>query len=169
MKDRETIVDELFAQVVELAPTERQALFAERAAKDSLLVSEGVIAEVKALLQDFQSAEDESFLHQPLISPDVVEGRSQTLAEGQEFEGYRILKLLGEGGMGEVYLAEDSELDRKVAIKLIKSNLKSREVLRRFYSERQILANLQHPNIARLFEASATRDGLLLVRDRRTA
>jgi non-specific serine/threonine protein kinase/serine/threonine-protein kinase len=62
--------------------------------------------------------------------------------------------------MGEVYLAKDAELQRKVAIKVIKGNLKTKEVLRRFYSERQILANLQHPNIARLLEAGATDDGL---------
>src|SRR6266568_1726774 len=62
--------------------------------------------------------------------------------------------------MGEVYLAHDPELDRKVAIKLIKSHLKTKELLRRFRNERQILANLQHPNIARLFEAGANADGL---------
>jgi non-specific serine/threonine protein kinase/serine/threonine-protein kinase len=160
MKDRERIIDELFAQVVELAPGERQALFTEKAAADEALLSEGVIAEVESLLRDYQSAEDESLLRQPLVSPEFVEGRGQTLAEGQEFEGYRILKLIGEGGMGEVYLAEDAELDRKVAIKLVKGGLKTREVLRRFRNERQILANLQHPNIARLFEAGATPDGL---------
>jgi non-specific serine/threonine protein kinase/serine/threonine-protein kinase len=160
MKDRERIVDELFAQAVELGPAERRALLAEKAAEGGVLLSEGVIAEVESLLRDFQSAEDESFLHWPLVSAEALEERRQTLAEGQEFEGYRILKLIAEGGMGEVYLAEDAELERRVAIKLVKGGLKTRELLRRFHSERQILANLQHPNIARLFEAGATPDGL---------
>src|SRR5260370_12916940 len=61
--------------------------------------------------------------------------------------------------MGEVYLAEDEELKRKVAIKLIKGHA-TKEILRRFQTERQIIANLQHQNIAQLYEAGATFDGL---------
>jgi non-specific serine/threonine protein kinase/serine/threonine-protein kinase len=156
MIERENIIDDLFAQAVELEEDDRQAFLAEASAKHKTLAGEGVINEVAQLLRDYQSAEQEGFLQQPLVS----EESAHTLAEGQEFEGYRILRLIGEGGMGEVYLAEDVELNRKVAIKLIKSHLKTRELLRRFRNERQILANLQHPNIAKLFQAGASRDGL---------
>ena len=119
-----------------------------------------MLDEVRALLRNFQSAEDNGFLYRPLVAAEPLDGRSQTLTEGQDFEGYKVIKLIAEGGMGEVYLARDPELDRKVAIKLIKSHLKTKELLRRFRNERQILANLQHPNIARLFEAGANADGL---------
>jgi serine/threonine protein kinase len=157
--DREKIVDELFARAIDLGPTERQAFLADASAKDSAVASEGVIDEVIDLLHNYQSAEASEFLQQPLLS---VEGDEAppALAAGQEFEGYRILKLIAEGGMGEVYLAEDAELDRKVAIKLIKSQLKTKELLRRFHNERQILASLQHANIAKLFQAGTTADGL---------
>jgi WD40 repeat protein/tRNA A-37 threonylcarbamoyl transferase component Bud32 len=61
--------------------------------------------------------------------------------------------------MGEVYLAQDEQLKRKVALKLIKGHA-TKDILRRFHSERQILANLRHPNIAQLYEAGATANGL---------
>ena len=158
MIDREQMIDELFAQAVELSRAEQDRFF-ERAAGDGMSAGNGVLDEVKALLRNFQSAEDDGFLYRPLVATESLDG-SQTLVEGQEFEGYKILELIAEGGMGEVYLAHDPELDRKVAIKLIKSHLKTKELLRRFRNERQILANLQHPNIARLFEAGANVDGL---------
>ena len=160
MIHREQLIDELFAQAVELSRAERGKFFAETNVGNGSLLRDGVLDEVKALLRNFQSAEDNGFLYRPLVATASLDGRSQTLIDGQDFEGYKILKLIAEGGMGEVYLAHDPELDRKVAIKLIKSNLKTKELLRRFRNERQILANLQHPNIARLFEAGATADGL---------
>jgi eukaryotic-like serine/threonine-protein kinase len=159
MIEREKIVDELFAQAVDLVPAHREEFFCCARRYYRSLVSEGVIAEVQALLRDFSSAEAEGFLHRPLVSAESGEESVQTLVEGQDFEGYTILKLIDEGGMGEVYLGQDKELDRKVAIKLIKSHLKTTDLLRRFYNERYILANLQHANIARLLEAGATADG----------
>src|SRR5437588_7543337 len=159
MIDREQIIDELFARAVVLAPTESEQFFAEYE-RHKALSHDGVLDEVMALLRNFQSAEDNGFLYRPLVATESLDERSQTLIDGQEFEGYKILKLIAEGGMGEVYRAHDPEIDRKVAIKLIKSNLKTKELLRRFRNERQILANLQHPNIARLFEAGANADGL---------
>src|SRR5437879_7710428 len=160
MIDREQLIDELFAKAVDLTTAEREGFFAETKVGNGSLLDDGVLDKVKALLRNFQSAEDNGFLYRPLVATESLDGRSQTLIDGQDFEGYKILKLIAEGGMGEVYLAHDPELDRKVAIKLIKSNLKTKELLRRFRNERQILANLQHPNIARLFEAGATADGL---------
>ncbi len=74
---------------------------------------------------------------------------------------YRILGVLGRGGMGSVYLAErsDGAYRRRVAIKLVKRGMDSDEVLRRFRSERQILADLEHPNIAALFDGGIADDG----------
>jgi serine/threonine protein kinase len=159
MIDREKIVDELFALAVDLPSAERQELFAECSAADSSLSSEGVLDEVMELLDDYNRAEAGGFLRQPLITAEGDEP-VHSLQVGQQLEGYKILGLIDEGGMGEVYLAEDTELGRQVAIKLIKSHLKTRELLRRFFNERQILANLRHSNIGQLLEAGATANGL---------
>jgi serine/threonine protein kinase/WD40 repeat protein len=73
---------------------------------------------------------------------------------------YRILEVLGEGGMGIVYAAEqESPVRRKVAIKLIKPGMDSRQIIARFEAERQALAMMDHPNIAKVFEAGATNEG----------
>ena len=159
MPDREQLIDELFAEAVNLSPVEREKFLAEQG-EQSQSSDDGVIDEVKVLLTNYRRAAAKEFLNQPFVSDASIADELQTLNDGQEFEGYEIIKLIAEGGMGEVYLAEDQELHRKVAIKLTKGHLKTREVLRRFHSERQILANLQHANIARLFEAGATQDGL---------
>ncbi|MEW5918172.1 MAG: serine/threonine-protein kinase [Gemmatimonadota bacterium] len=74
---------------------------------------------------------------------------------------YRIVRLIGRGGMGEVYLAERvaEDIRQSVALKVIRRGMDTEEVLQRFRLERRILANLHHPNIARLLDASATEDG----------
>lgn len=73
---------------------------------------------------------------------------------------YRILRVLGEGGMGTVYLAEQRRpIRRRVAVKVIKLGMDTREVVARFESERQMLAIMSHPGIARVFEAGATEHG----------
>ncbi len=83
-------------------------------------------------------------------------------AERREPVGpYRIVRALGQGGMGTVYLAEraDGQFEQQVALKLIRPGMDRREILRRFLQERQILARLQHPNIARLLDGGVTDDG----------
>ena len=79
---------------------------------------------------------------------------------GHRIGPYRILRLLGQGGMGAVYLAErEQDFEQRVAIKRIHQGLDSRELLQRFYAERQIQARLEHPNIARLLDGGSTSDG----------
>src|SRR6185436_4650428 len=74
---------------------------------------------------------------------------------------YRLLEELGRGGMGAVWLAEraDGQFERRVALKLIKRGMDSDEILGRFLWERQILARLQHPQIARLLGGGVSDDG----------
>ena len=73
---------------------------------------------------------------------------------------YRLLQIAGQGGMGEVWLAEQKEpVRRRVALKLIKAGMDTREVLARFDSERQALALMDHPAIAKVFEAGSTPEG----------
>jgi eukaryotic-like serine/threonine-protein kinase len=81
---------------------------------------------------------------------------------GERIGAYAIVRELGRGGMGAVYLAEraDGQFEKCVAIKVLKRGTDTDEVLRRFRIERQILANLEHPNITRLLDAGTTSDGL---------
>ena len=81
---------------------------------------------------------------------------------GDRIGAYAVVSELGRGGMGAVYLAEraDGQFEKRVAIKVLKRGTDTDEVLRRFRIERQILANLEHPNITRLLDAGTTTDGL---------
>jgi len=85
-----------------------------------------------------------------------------TLAPGDRLGAFEILKELGRGGMGAVYLAarRDQDFDQKVAIKVVRRGMDSPEAVARFRYERQILARLEHPNVARLYDGGATDDGL---------
>src|SRR5215470_93951 len=82
--------------------------------------------------------------------------------EGRQLSGYRLVREIGSGGMGSVYLAEraDGTFHRSVAIKLIRPGMNSAEILNRFGREREILASLDHPNIARLIDGGTTEEGL---------
>lgn len=79
----------------------------------------------------------------------------------EQIGAYRLLRLLGEGGMGSVYLGEraDGEFRQQVAIKLIRAGFSQPELIERFKQEREILARLSHPNIARLFDGGLASDG----------
>jgi len=97
----------------------------------------------------------------PKVDP---EGATEELTskEGlpQAIPGFHLLQKLGEGGMGEVFEAEQLEpVRRRVALKLIKRGMESKEVLARFDSERQALALMSHPNIAQVYDAGTTTDG----------
>jgi len=80
--------------------------------------------------------------------------------EGVRIGPYRLIEKVAEGGMGTVYLAEHGEFAQRVAVKLIKRGMDTDEIVRRFAGERQILARLEHPNIARLLDGGVTDAGL---------
>ncbi len=83
--------------------------------------------------------------------------RPQSPIPPERIGPYRLLQKLGEGGMGEVYEAEQEKpVRRKVALKIIKPGMDSRQVLARFEAERQALAMMNHPNVAKVFDAGAT-------------
>jgi serine/threonine protein kinase len=78
----------------------------------------------------------------------------------RNFGPYKTVRLLGRGGMGAVYLAEQHQpIRRLVALKVIKPGMDTRQVIARFESERQALALMEHPNIARVFDAGSGNDG----------
>ncbi len=154
--DRWRQVQEIFAAAAEVPPEERDAFIGDQVGDD-----EELRREVESLL----AADDESeeFLEQPALPGRI----SQILAAGpsDKVEGrigpYRLLRKLGEGGMSRVYLAvRDDGFQRLVALKVIRRGLKSEDLLHRFRTERQILAGLDHPNIAKLLDGGSTEDGL---------
>jgi serine/threonine protein kinase len=150
-------VSQLFEAALELPLREQSQFLANECAGQPR-----ILAEVKSLLDAHDEAEAESFMRQPALQIQAHQIASE-LAEtrsGQTIGRYQLLELIGEGGMGEVYLAQDQELDRKVAIKLIKGNFKTKELLCRFSNERQILAHLNHANIAGLLDGGTTAEGV---------
>ena len=99
----------------------------------------------------------------PHVTADLgADGMTTEPLEAREVSGnvigrYRLLQKIGEGGMGEVWLAEQTEpVRRRVALKLVKGGMTTREVIARFGSERQALALMEHPAIAKVFDAGST-------------
>src|SRR6185369_4339077 len=79
---------------------------------------------------------------------------------GTQIGPYKLLQVIGEGGMGVVYMAEQKEpVERRVALKIIKPGMDSRQVIARFEAERQALAMMDHQNIAKVLEAGTTENG----------
>ncbi|MDA8019789.1 MAG: serine/threonine-protein kinase [Thermoanaerobaculia bacterium] len=141
-------LEELFHQLVDLDEARRIEILAPWRRSDPELVSE-----VERLLDRADRRRDLSALHPLLTSIDD--------ATGLRVGAYRLTELIGEGGMGEVYRAErdDGQYSQTVAVKLIRAGLATTELRRRFRSERQILARLEHPNIARLADGGMTTEG----------
>ena len=92
--------------------------------------------------------------------PDVTRASAHPAGTGELMGPYRLLQQVGEGGMGEVWLAEQTRpVRRQVALKIIKAGMDSKQVIARFEAERQALALMDHPSIARGFDAGATPQG----------
>jgi serine/threonine-protein kinase len=152
--DRYRRVDAVFDALLDVPPEEQMA-FAERAAGDDPEVH----AEVLRLLHAHRR---EGFLESPPPIPAaLLEGADGSAARPPERVGpWRIVRLLGRGGMGTVYLGEraDGHFEQRAAVKLI--HRAAPGIIRRFLEERRILALLEHPGIARLIEGGVTADGL---------
>ena len=111
-------------------------------------------------------AEVESFLNfQPEASQFIEQGALHVAARAavrtempllRQIDGYEVISRIGVGGMGEVYLAQDTKLQRRVALKLVRAGMDSTDLVSRFRHEERILASLNHPNIAQLFGAGIT-------------
>jgi serine/threonine protein kinase/Flp pilus assembly protein TadD len=153
---------EIFEQAVEIAPAEREEFLNSSCGDDASLRRE-----VEAMLAADEKADD--FIETPAAADASLSlfdrnapPNTQTIAlAGQKIGVYRIEKEIGRGGMGAVFLAEraDGEFQRRVAVKIINRHLRSEFMIRRFRQERQILAALDHPNIARLYDGGTTDDG----------
>src|SRR6266498_3075129 len=115
---------------------------------------------VEALLQAYEQAGD--FLGRPAAErpPKAAEVLAAAEKPGDRIGHYKLLQQIGEGGCGVVYMAEQEEpVRRRVALKIIKPGMDTKSVIARFEAERQALALMNHPNIAKVFDAGATEAG----------
>ncbi|MHC4426413.1 MAG: protein kinase domain-containing protein [Planctomycetota bacterium] len=114
---------------------------------------------VEALLKAHDA--QDSFLEAPAIGPDATLDEPLSIeGPGTKIGRYELLELIGEGGMGLVYLAQQKEpVKRRVALKIVKLGMDTKQVVARFEAERQTLALLEHPNIAHVFDAGTTETG----------
>src|SRR5437667_28310 len=146
-------LDEIFLNAREIRdPAERAVYLAQACGADTDLRSR-----VEALLRDADGAADffgaEDKLPGGIATP-LTEGPGTVICR------YKLLQKIGEGGMGVVYMAEQREpVIRKVALKVIKLGMDTRQVLGRFEAERQALALMDHPNIAKILDGGATDTG----------
>ncbi len=157
-------VKELFQQALAMEPAGRDTYLQTACGGDAALADE-----VRSLL--LASSEEVDILdtpnHFPSLAPVVARVKEEyqrgDALIGRVIGAYRIQSLIGEGGMGSVYLAmrEDAEFRMQVAIKVLNRSSTGFEIVERFRLERQILARLNHPFIARIFDGGVTEDGLL--------
>ncbi len=143
-------VKEIFAIVIEEPLELRSGRAAELCGAD-----ERLRAEVESWLESYQAAEE--FLETPVTAKLGIGSN----AAGRTFGNYTIEREIGHGGMGAVYLASrsDGEFDQKVALKIVRQSVADSHLIDRFRRERQILASLNHPNIAKLLDGGVTEKG----------
>ncbi len=150
-------IKDLFDAAFDLAPEERECFLVKQCNGDFRLFTE-----VRKLFAASDEATD--FLESPRSNFYLPESSSAIHADamlGRRIGAYQIISELGRGGMGTVFLAyrADQTFEKQVAIKFVWPGLGSQEILQRFQQERQILARLDHPNIARLIDGGVTEDG----------
>jgi serine/threonine-protein kinase len=153
-------VDTLFQALLELPASERLTHLRRRCGTDDQLFQ--LVSELLASLDSAGDLLEDRTLIIAAWEGFDNEGEEEGATEaGRQLGAYRLLEEIGRGGTGTIYLAErvDGAFDQRVAIKLLRRGLDTDDLLARFRAERQILASLNHPNIARLFDGGATDDG----------
>ncbi len=151
-------LEDLFQAALELDGGQRAKFLDRQCEGDSTLRGE-----LRSLLESDAEAGFVNFWNSSALEVEAVRSAGQPDHRiGQRIGSYKILDAISSGGMGTVYRAvrDDSEYEKHVAIKIIKRGMDTDFVVRRFRAERQILAQLEHPNIARLLDGGSTADGL---------
>jgi len=162
--DRGQQVNEIVEATLMLAPSERAAYLNDACTDEALRRDvETTIAQrnLSGQYKGTTNAEGPTAILPDADTISLSEDEQQRLLDDTSIGPYRVLRRIGQGGMGAVYLAQrdDAEFKQQVAIKLVKRGMDTEFVLRRFRNERQILAALNHPNIARLLDGGTTSDG----------
>ena len=137
-------VREVFDAALRQKPEERQNYLNEACGDDKDL-----LAEVGSLFSSFDKSDD--FMEMPAVAhvADIIESDTKTLETGTRFGHYEIIQQIGIGGMGQVYLAKDQKLDRRVAIKILNEKFSRDEAnLKRFVREAKAASALNHPNLS---------------------
>src|SRR5262245_52695716 len=141
----------IFLEAIALVPDERADFLDRACSGDTVLRSR-----IEQLLRSHE--ELGTFHDQPRL--DVTINRPVAEIAGDTIGPYKLLQQIGEGGFGVVFLAEqDRPVKRRVALKIIKPGMDTREVIARFEAERQALALMDHPNIAKVYDAGTTENG----------
>ncbi len=145
--DLDTRAEELLKKTLQIEPA-RRTEFIQHACGDN--------ATLRTKVEFLLATEPEA----NKASPSIVKGDNADIE--RRIGPYKLIRELGQGGMGAVYLSEraDASFHQRVAIKLVRRGMEYDEVIRRFRHERQILASLDHPNIARLLDGGTTEDGV---------
>jgi eukaryotic-like serine/threonine-protein kinase len=141
-------IDQLFKAVLACEPCQREEVLAAKCVDD-----EPLRREVESLLSSLEEADD--FIEMPAgdVAAELLGTHRSTYEPGQEIQNYRIARQLGSGGMGEVYLADDIRLNRKVALKLLPPHfMVNPDRVRRFEREARAASALNHPNIVTIYE-----------------
>ncbi len=143
-----TRLRDVVERAMELAGAEREAFLAEACGGDA-----GLVEEARSLLSEDR---DDGWLEVQVVA------RLDEDVAGRRVGPYELSRQIGAGGMGAVFLGRrvDGEFDQRVAVKLLKRGMDTDDLLARFRGERQVLARLEHPGIARLIDGGATEDGL---------
>jgi non-specific serine/threonine protein kinase/serine/threonine-protein kinase len=156
MPDRWDKINRIYHGAVEIDAGRRPEFLIEACDGDDALLQE-----LNSLLASHELAD--TFIEQPVFAGiEWTEDEDGAYAIERRIGSYEITRLIDTAGMGSVYLAlrADDQYRKQVAIKVIKRGMDTDFILRRFRHERQILANLNHPNIAQLLDGGATEDGL---------
>jgi eukaryotic-like serine/threonine-protein kinase len=139
-------IKSLFLAALEVEAAQRTSFLEKRCREGNIRT------EVERLLMEHDRAET-------FLSTQLLQSLFASQPQAPYLGSYQMLELIGEGGMGQVWLAEQKHpVRRRVAIKLIKPGMATREVVSRFESERQALALMDHPAIAKVFDAGTTVD-----------
>lgn len=145
-------VKEIFLDALEKTNGEREEIL-------SKISNNEIRAEVESLLVSHEEIED--FIEVPAFQIGEVFSENGVNLADKHFGNYKIIREIGAGGMGAVFLAErdDGEFSQKVALKIVRQTVAEKEIINRFKRERQILANLNHPNIAKLLDGGVSDAG----------
>jgi serine/threonine protein kinase/tetratricopeptide (TPR) repeat protein len=152
--DRWARLEEIFSQAMKRAPEARASFLSEACKQDDELRER-----VESLIAHADTEDGITAAVRRAMGAEAEE-RSGLTGPGDEIGPYRIVKQLGQGGMGEVWLAEQSKpIQRRVALKVIKRGMDTRQVVARFEAERQALAMMDHPCVAKVHDGGATPGG----------
>jgi WD40 repeat protein/serine/threonine protein kinase len=147
-------IDDIFWEALQLVSAEERRIYLERAC--------GADQELRRLVEKLLRAQPKAaaFLEQPLAESHATVDEPISECPGTVIGPYKLLEQIGEGGFGVVFMAEQTQpVRRKVALKVLKPGMDTRQVVARFEAERQALALMDHPNIAHVFDGGETASG----------